>query len=196
MNYVRYQDTFQLWQTQSDGPLYRRTGNVNGWKGTWKRIWDDANNIGFTPVQQGGGYQQLSNKIHIGWSGGALKAQVDATDMGNIITDGSANGAITPRSKGGWGAAVPDVYSMFNIMGIHPRRGDQAVGTSGVNITFDPVLPGIPQLVTAMPTGHNPDHSATISNLSAHGMSIIASHSNTRVRWCVVYFSGWPDGTT
>ena len=126
-----------------------------------------------------------------------MKAQVDATDMGNIITDGSANGAITPRSKGGWGSAVPDMYSMFNIMGIHPRRGDQTVGTSGVNITFDPVLSGIPQLVTAMPIGYGvADRQATIMNLTAHGMSIIASHSNTRVRWCVVYFSGWPDGTT
>jgi hypothetical protein len=40
------------------------------------------NNLGFEPVQQGGGSGQSTNKIYIGWSGSELKAQVDATDMG------------------------------------------------------------------------------------------------------------------
>jgi hypothetical protein len=36
----------------------------------------------FTPVQQGGGTGQLSNKVYIGWNGSSLKAQVDSTDLG------------------------------------------------------------------------------------------------------------------
>lgn len=40
--------------------------------------------IGFTPVQQGGGSGQLGNKVYIGWDGGGLKAQVDASDRGRI----------------------------------------------------------------------------------------------------------------
>lgn len=64
---------------------------------------DSLNNkqaaLGFTPIQQGGGTGQKDNKLYIGWSGTALKAQVDATDMGNIITDGAANNATLPVSK-------------------------------------------------------------------------------------------------
>ena len=45
-------------------------------------------NLGFTPVQQGGGTGQESNKIYIGWATDAsgLKAQADALDLGNIVT--------------------------------------------------------------------------------------------------------------
>ena len=45
-------------------------------------------NLGFTPVQQGGGTGQGSNKIYIGWGSDAsgLKAQAGDTDLGNIVT--------------------------------------------------------------------------------------------------------------
>jgi hypothetical protein len=51
-------------------------------------------NLGFTPVQQGGGTGQGSNKIYIGWGSDAsgLKAQADDTDLGNIVT--TAGGTI------------------------------------------------------------------------------------------------------
>lgn len=39
-------------------------------------------NIGYTPLQQGGGSGQGTNKVYIGWSGSGLKAQVDASDQG------------------------------------------------------------------------------------------------------------------
>ena len=64
--------------------------------------------LGFVPVQQSGGDGQKDNKIYIGWSGSSLKAQVDATDMGNIVTTGAANNAILPISKGGTGASSAD----------------------------------------------------------------------------------------
>lgn len=43
-------------------------------------------NLGFTPVQQGGGTGQEENKVYIGWSSSGLKAQADVTDLGNIVT--------------------------------------------------------------------------------------------------------------
>lgn len=45
-------------------------------------------NLGFTPIQQGGGTGQRNNKIYIGWAADAsgLKAQADNTNLGNIVT--------------------------------------------------------------------------------------------------------------
>lgn len=45
--------------------------------GTWV-----SNGVGFTPVEQGGGSGMLSNKIRIGWNGGQLAVQVDASSFG------------------------------------------------------------------------------------------------------------------
>lgn len=44
--------------------------------------------LGFTPVQQGGGTGQGTNKVYIGWATDAsgLKAQADSTNLGNIVT--------------------------------------------------------------------------------------------------------------
>ena len=44
--------------------------------------------LDFTPVQQGGGTGQGTNKVYIGWATDAsgLKAQADNTDLGNIVT--------------------------------------------------------------------------------------------------------------
>ena len=51
-------------------------------------------NLGFTPIQQGGGTGQGTNKIYIGWATDAsgLKAQADSTNLGNIVT--TAGGTI------------------------------------------------------------------------------------------------------
>lgn len=43
-------------------------------------------NLGFTPVQQGGGAGQEGQKIYIGWSPSGLKVQADVLDLGNIVT--------------------------------------------------------------------------------------------------------------
>lgn len=57
-----------------------------------KTVYDLANGkqaaLGFTPVQQGGGTGQGTNKVYIGWATDAsgLKAQADNTDLGNIVT--------------------------------------------------------------------------------------------------------------
>lgn len=47
----------------------------------------------FTPVQQGGGSGQGSNKVYIGWDGSGLKAQVDSTDLGRFWTTANFNPA-------------------------------------------------------------------------------------------------------
>ena len=51
-------------------------------------------NLGFTPIQQGGGTGQGNNKVYIGWATDAsgLKAQADSTYLGNIVT--TAGGTI------------------------------------------------------------------------------------------------------
>lgn len=55
-----------------------------------KTAYDLANskqaNLGFTPVQQGGGAGQEGQKIYIGWSPSGLKAQADVLDLGNVVT--------------------------------------------------------------------------------------------------------------
>lgn len=51
-------------------------------------------NLGFTPIQQGGGTGQGTNKVYIGWATDAsgLKAQADSINLGNIVT--TAGGTI------------------------------------------------------------------------------------------------------
>lgn len=46
-------------------------------------------NLGFTPVQQGGGMGQDNSKIYIGGSPEGLRVQMGATDLGNIVTTGA-----------------------------------------------------------------------------------------------------------
>lgn len=43
-------------------------------------------NLGFTPVQQGGGSGQDNSKIYIGHGTSGLKAQIGTTDLGYIVT--------------------------------------------------------------------------------------------------------------
>ncbi|MBF0892757.1 hypothetical protein HKD28_15300 [Gluconobacter sp. LMG 1744] len=44
-----------------------------------------AGQLGFTPVQQGGGAGMSSNHVYIGWTGSELLAQVDQTPMGGFV---------------------------------------------------------------------------------------------------------------
>ena len=72
-------------------------------------IWNSANfnpasyqpALGFTPVRQSGGAYQQGNTVYIGWDGGALRAQVDGTDIGriyaSIINTPPANGVTNGR---------------------------------------------------------------------------------------------------
>jgi hypothetical protein len=56
--------------------------------------------LGFTPVQQGGGTGQGSNKIYLGFSVDRLRAQVDVTDIGYILTERSDGSVSTVGYRG------------------------------------------------------------------------------------------------
>ncbi|MFD1949900.1 hypothetical protein ACFSGX_03840 [Sphingomonas arantia] len=44
--------------------------------------------LGYVPVTQGGGAGQGANRVYIGWGAGSrLRAQVDGSDLGNIVFD-------------------------------------------------------------------------------------------------------------
>lgn len=81
-----------------------------------KTAYDLANskqaNLGFTPVQQGGGTGQEKNKVYIGWSSSGLKAQADVTDLGNIVTT-SAGCTKAPN------AGYADSAGLANGLGEH-----------------------------------------------------------------------------
>lgn len=49
--------------------------------------------LGFTPVQQGGGTSMGTNKVYVGWNGIGLFAQVDTTSLGRLVTNVDATGA-------------------------------------------------------------------------------------------------------
>ena len=56
--------------------------------------------LGFTPVRQGGGTDQTSNIIYIGWSNeGKVKCQVDATNMGNIALESWVSSNYQPKGS-------------------------------------------------------------------------------------------------
>ncbi|MFJ7798473.1 phage tail protein [Pseudomonas sp. NPDC096950] len=91
--------------------------------------------LGFTPVRQGGGNFQSTNTVMIGWAadGTSLRAQVDATDLGSIWTDGIANAkAVFAQSTTGAGAVGS--YALLVV------GGGGGVGASelaaGVNCRF------------------------------------------------------------
>lgn len=61
-------------------------------------------NLGFTPVQQGGGSGQDNSKIYIGHGTNGLKAQIGSTDLGYIVTTAAgttkaANSANADRAQ-------------------------------------------------------------------------------------------------
>ena len=61
-------------------------------------------NLGFTPIQQGGGLGQDNSKIYIGHGTNGLKAQIGTTDLGYIVTTAAgttkaANSASADRAQ-------------------------------------------------------------------------------------------------
>ena len=75
------------------------------------------NNLGFTPIQQGGGAYQGTNKVYIGWDGSALRCQVDSTDLGQIFTSNVGKTTVN-WADGAWSATVtPSVACAYNTQG-------------------------------------------------------------------------------
>lgn len=42
LNYVYGSDVFQIWNTQSNGPMYTRSGNDSGWGRSWTKLIDSS----------------------------------------------------------------------------------------------------------------------------------------------------------
>ena len=42
LNYVNGSDVFQIWNTQSNGPMYTRSGNASGWGRSWTKLIDSS----------------------------------------------------------------------------------------------------------------------------------------------------------
>lgn len=73
-------------------------------------------NLGFTPVQQGGGSGQENSKIYIGHGTNGLKAQIGTTDLGYIVT--TAAGTIkAPQSALADRASVANNADKLGVSG-------------------------------------------------------------------------------
>lgn len=42
LNYVNGSDVFQIWSTQSNGPMFMRSGNASGWGRSWTKLIDSS----------------------------------------------------------------------------------------------------------------------------------------------------------
>ncbi|KAF3999218.1 hypothetical protein [Glaciimonas immobilis] len=103
-------------QCYSNGGTVQRSWSRTGYTGDsptfndrpWKLAWDgitfnpddkqDA--LGFTPVQQGTGVDQLLNTVKIGWNNKVLKATVDKTDLGSFVFLTTLNAALSGKISG------------------------------------------------------------------------------------------------
>lgn len=86
-------------------------------------------NLGFSPVQQGTGTGQLSNTVKIGWDGGWLLSEVDATNFGNDWPINSRNGARAWVNFNGTGTV--SIRAAHNVSSVT----DNGVGDYTVNFT-------------------------------------------------------------
>lgn len=120
--------------------------------------------INFTPVQQGGGSGQFTNKIYIGWTGTNLGLQIDTTTYGfvwpisisgNATSAASATTAATASAVPWTGVTGrPTAVSAFTNDAAYATTSN--VGLSKVNGAFNAaatVLSGASYSVTLVATG-------------------------------------------
>ena len=129
-----------------------------------------AARLGFNPVQQGGGVGQAGNKVYIGWDGAQLKAQVDAVDLGGLVTEASYVNNFDPNK----GSRVsPDGYieNWIKVM---------CNGDNFVDITWDRVFPNAAfcPTVTPMNTTPNRDNGGAVISYSQTGARVARSSPN------------------
>lgn len=113
-------------------------------------------NLGFTPVQQGGGTGQGTNKVYIGWATDAsgLKAQADSTDLGNIVT--TKGGAVkAPQAALADRAQVANTSEALSVTGWGDKRwGSTPYGQSPLYVWCLPtggsdIMPCSPGVLSA-----------------------------------------------
>jgi hypothetical protein len=110
--------------------------------------------LGYTPVQQGTGAGQLpASAVKIGWTGSKLKAQVDSTDLGNILLlsdfTGTNQGSGYQKLPGGlilqwFGAGVPvQTVTTFNFPIAFPNAVLSVVGAIGAGMAPLNTVPAV-----------------------------------------------------
>ncbi|PYD06188.1 phage tail protein [Pseudomonas syringae pv. maculicola] len=89
--------------------------------------------IGYTPLQQGGGAGQRTNKLFIGWSDVGLKLTVDSTDMGRIWTEQSFDpGQKANKSNSIAGYGITDCYTVTQVNSlVSARIAADSITTAG-----------------------------------------------------------------
>lgn len=124
--------------------------------------------LGFTPVQQGGGTNMGTNKVYIGWRSDSqgIQTQVDVTDTGRIVTNltGTALAATRIDAPGATPLYACRAWVNFNGTGTVAIRAagnvtsitDVAVGQYAVNFTT-----AMPDTNYAVVTGTANDSTAT-----------------------------------
>lgn len=104
-----------------------------------KTAYDLANskqaNLGFTPVQQGGGTgQEPDHKVYLGWNSEGLAVQVDSLNLGNIITT-KAGKQLAPAAELANKLAVgPSIYSSWLYESIAGQPSYLWGSNDGVNM--------------------------------------------------------------
>ena len=87
--------------------------------------------LGFTPIQQGGGTNQMNNKVYIGWTGNSLDVQVDNVNLGSILTSGKAISEVLPVSRGGTGALnAADARTNLGFYKVRLYQGNLSAGSA------------------------------------------------------------------
>lgn len=101
------------------------------------------NNLGFTPVQQGGGYGQATNKIYLGWGAG-LRLTVDSTDQGQVWTDSAVAASLGGSYNQVGYIKFPNGF-MFNWGGYTPtsRWAEGSTGGQGFAAAFPRLCLGL-----------------------------------------------------
>ena len=90
-------------------------------------------NLGFTPVQQSGGANQLGNKVYIGWTGSTLDVQVDGSNLGTIMTSGTAKSQVLPVNRGGTGqTTLTPAAESASFRAIYAGTSDIVAGSTGM----------------------------------------------------------------
>lgn len=167
-----------------------------------KTAYDLANskqaNLGFTPVQQGGGTGQEENKVYIGWSSSGLKAQADVTDLGNIVTT-SAGCTKAPN------AGYADSAGLANGLGGHnfveastSNEASWFIGLDSLTQELRPYFPDYIHVRYAYQTEATPNAAfiGTNANMPSGGTWLFVYFLNDMLMHGIILAGGTNSGQT
>lgn len=154
INIVRPVEVFQIWNAQSGGATFFRSGNASGWSNGWRRIYDSVHkpkalDIGVYPVGAiylstastspaslfGGTWEQLKDRFLLaagssyaaGSTGGAAAHTLTAEQLPNITGTIVAGAGNAGASAGGYGA-FRSASGAMSVSGERQYAGNIAQG--------------------------------------------------------------------